>query len=47
VSEEEMIVVFVTIDVVAKNDTVKHIMRNILLENQSISFMAAFQPSSK
>jgi len=47
VSEEQIYVDFVTVDVVAEDDTVKDIMKNILLENQNISFIAAFQPSSK
>jgi len=47
VSDKEIYVNFVTVDDVAEDDTVKNIMRNILLENQNISFIAAFQPSSK
>ena len=64
VSEEEIVVGFVAVNVTVKNAavknitenataeetsqaTVKTIMKNVLLMNSDISFIAAFQPNSK
>ena len=48
VSEEEIVVGFVTVNVTAaEEDQVKAIMENVLLMNSDISFIAAFQPNSK
>ena len=46
VSGEEIIVGFVTVNVTTDEDTVKSIMENVLLRNDDISFIAAFQPHS-
>ena len=47
VSGEEIIVGFVTVDTKAEEDIVKDIMEHVLITNDDISFIAAFQPSSK
>ena len=47
VSEEEIVVGFVSVNVTADEDTVKSIMENVLLRNDDISFIVAFQPNSK
>ena len=47
VSGEEIVVGFVSVNVTADEDTVKSIMDNVLLRNDDISFIAAFQPNSE
>ena len=47
VSGEEIVVGFVSVNVTADEDTVKSIMENVLLRNDDISFIVAFQPNSK
>ena len=46
-SGEEIIAGFVTVNITTDEDTVKSIMENMLLKNDEISFIAAFQPDSK
>ena len=47
VSGEEIVVGFVSVNVTVDEDTVKSIMENVLLRNDGISFIVAFQPNSK
>lgn len=47
ISGEKIVIGFVAVDAIPKEDTVKSIMENVLLMNDDISFIAAFQPSSK
>ena len=47
VSGEEIVVGFVSVNVTTDEDTVKSIMENVLLRNDDISFIVAFQPNSK
>ena len=47
VSGEEIVVGFVSVNIITDEDTVKSIMENVLLRNDDISFIVAFQPNSK
>ena len=47
VAGEEIVVGFVSVNITVDEDTVKSIMENVLLRNDEISFIVAFQPNSK
>ena len=47
VSGEDIVVGFVTVNITAEEATVESIMEDVLLKNDDISFIIAFQPSGK